>query len=107
MNFRLNNKCINLLKFCITFQLLAICVEPKLLNSPDFPEDVKKRAKIILGSCQGSSIGSYTDSAGLNAVRHQVADFIAKRDGIPSDFQNIYLTAGATPGIKSCIALMK
>ncbi|XP_030385648.1 alanine aminotransferase 2-like [Scaptodrosophila lebanonensis] len=88
-------------------QLLTLTLEPRLLDSPDYPEDVKKRARLILDSCYGHSVGSYTESAGLEVVRRQVAAFIERRDEcIPSDWQNIYLTAGATPGIKSILSLI-
>ncbi|BFG02807.1 alanine aminotransferase 1 [Drosophila madeirensis] len=93
----------------VTFlrQLLALTFEPRLLDSPDYPEDVKKRARAILANCQGHSVGSYTDSAGLEVVRRQVVDYIEKRDGgVPSDWQNIYLTGGASPGIKSILSLI-
>ncbi|KAI8125371.1 hypothetical protein FF38_05334 [Lucilia cuprina] len=93
----------------ITFlrQLLNLTFEPELLNSPQYPDDVKARAKTVLGSCQGGSVGSYTDSAGLEVVRKQVADFITQRDGVPCDWHNIFLTAGASPGIKSVLALIR
>lgn len=38
-------------------QVLALCVYPKLLSSPDFPEDVKRRAERILQACGGQSLG--------------------------------------------------
>lgn len=38
-------------------QVLALCVYPKLLSSPDFPEDVKRRAERILQACGGHSLG--------------------------------------------------
>ncbi|KAH8387619.1 hypothetical protein KR093_008190 [Drosophila rubida] len=88
-------------------QLLALTLEPRLLNSPDYPDDVKERACALLSSCQGGSMGAYTDSAGLEYVRRQVADFIKERDcGIESDYLNIYLTGGASPGIKSILSLL-
>lgn len=38
-------------------QVLALCVYPKLMSSPDFPEDVKRRAERILQACGGQSLG--------------------------------------------------
>ncbi|EDX01570.1 alanine aminotransferase 1 isoform X1 [Drosophila yakuba] len=88
-------------------QLMALTFETRLLDSPDYPEDVKKRACAILDGCQGQSVGSYTDSAGLEVVRRQVAQYIERRDGgIAADWQNIYLTAGASPGIKSILSMI-
>lgn len=39
------------------FQVLALCVYPNLLSSPDFPEDAKRRAERILQACGGHSLG--------------------------------------------------
>uniref|UniRef100_D3TLH4 alanine transaminase n=1 Tax=Glossina morsitans morsitans TaxID=37546 RepID=D3TLH4_GLOMM len=93
----------------ITFlrQLLNLTFAPELLNSPNYPDDVKARAKEVLNGCQGGSVGSYTDSAGLEVVRRQVANFIEKRDGLPCDWRTIFLTAGASPGIKSVLSLIR
>ncbi|KAM7346714.1 alanine aminotransferase 1 isoform 1-T2 [Cochliomyia hominivorax] len=93
----------------ITFlrQLLNLTFDPELINSPNYPDDVKAHAKEILAGCQGGSVGSYTDSAGLEVVRKQVAEFVSQRDGVPCDWHNIFLTAGASPGIKSVLALMR
>lgn len=38
-------------------QVLALCVHPDLLNSPDFPDDAKRRAERILQACGGHSLG--------------------------------------------------
>lgn len=82
-------------------------MEPRLLNSPDYADDVKQRACELLAGCQGGSMGSYTDSAGLEVVRRQVSDFITERDGgVPCDWHDIYLTGGASPGIKTILALV-
>ncbi|XP_074243406.1 alanine aminotransferase 1 isoform X3 [Saimiri boliviensis] len=44
----------------ITFlrQVLALCVNPDLLNSPNFPDDAKRRAERILQACGGHSLGA-------------------------------------------------
>ncbi|KAI4829929.1 hypothetical protein KUCAC02_001589 [Chaenocephalus aceratus] len=71
----------------ITFlrQVVALCCYPELLQSPSFPEDAKQRAQRIL---QGS-------------------EFITERDqGVPSDWNNIYLTTGASDGIMSILKLL-
>lgn len=92
----------------ITFirQVLALAVNPSLMDKVDYPEDVKDRAKQILCGCHGVSLGSYTDSTGIEVIRRQVAAYIEERDGgIPADFNDIVLTAGASPGIKSLLAM--
>jgi len=93
----------------ITFirQVLAIVTHPALLDSPDLPEDAKTRAKAILDGCKGGSVGSYSDSPGLEIIRRHVAEYIKQRDGgIESDWQKIILCAGASEGIRACLKLL-
>ena len=83
----------------VTFlrQILALVSYPELLNSNEFPEDAKSRARIILQGCKNGSAGSYSDSPGVEVIRRHVAEYIEKRDGgIKSDWQNIILCAGNT-----------
>lgn len=87
--------------------MLALCVDPSLFNHPDIPKDVKDRAQLCLDGCQGKSIGSYTDSAGIEVIRRQVADYITARDGIECSWENIFLSAGASPAIKSVLSMLK
>ncbi|XP_043603144.1 alanine aminotransferase 1 [Bombus pyrosoma] len=91
----------------ITFlrQVLTLTVSPSLLNDPSYPEDVKERAKTILCQCKGGSVGSYSESAGIEIIRKHVAQYIQDRDGIPSDYHNIILSNGASDGIKSFLKL--
>lgn len=45
--------------------------------------------------------GSYTDSPGLEYIRKHVAEYIQRRDGgIPCDWKDVVLCAGASDGIK-------
>ncbi|XP_052465676.1 alanine aminotransferase 2-like isoform X1 [Carassius gibelio] len=93
----------------ITFfrQVMALCTYPQLLDDNKFPEDTKSRARRILQSCGGNSIGAYTTSQGIDCVRHDVANYIQRRDGgIPSDPDNIYLTTGASDGIVTILKLL-
>jgi len=93
----------------ITFirQVLAIVTHPPLLDSPDLPDDAKTRAKAILDGCKGGSVGSYSDSPGLEIIRRHVAEYIKNRDGgIESDWQKIILCAGASEGIRACLKLL-
>ena len=83
----------------ITFirQVLAIVTHPPLLDSADFPDDAKSRAREILKGCKGGSVGSYSESPGLEIIRRHVAEYIKQRDGgIESDWQKIMLCAGAS-----------
>lgn len=89
----------------ITFlrQVLALSVLPELLDDPKYPEDAKSRARCLLGGCKNGSVGSYSESAGIEIIRKQVAEYITERDGgIPSNHNNIILSNGASDGIKVC-----
>ena len=92
----------------ITFvrQVLALCSYPDLLQTADFPADAKQRARKILSACENGSIGSYTDSRGLEEVRQDVARYITERDGHPSDSGDIFLSAGATEAVRGILTLL-
>ncbi|XP_008305774.1 alanine aminotransferase 2-like [Cynoglossus semilaevis] len=93
----------------ITFfrQVLAICSYPELLEDNSFPDDVKQRAKRILNACGGHSIGAYSASLGIECIRQDVARYIESRDGgIPSDPDNIFLSAGASDAIVTVLKLL-
>ncbi|XP_023522116.1 glutamate--glyoxylate aminotransferase 2-like isoform X2 [Cucurbita pepo subsp. pepo] len=83
-------------------QVVALCQAPFLLDDPNvgllFPADAIARAKSYLSLIPGG-LGAYSDSRGLPAIRKEVADFIGKRDGYPSDPELIYLTDGASKGV--------
>lgn len=88
-------------------QIMALCAYPDLMDSTRFPADVKNRAERILACCKGGSVGAYTDSTGLSVVKNDIADFIKNRDGgVPCNPDNIYLTTGASGGIKRVMSLL-
>nr|XP_027220818.1 alanine aminotransferase 1-like [Penaeus vannamei] len=92
----------------ITFlrQVVSICLMPSLLDDPNLPEDAKSRARHVLEGCKGGSLGSYSDSAGIEIIRRHVAEYIERRDGFPSCWENIVLCAGASEGIRGTMKLM-
>merc|ERR1712212_1150622 len=93
----------------ITFirQVMAIITHPPLLETDAFPEDAKSRARDILAGCRGGSVGSYSDSPGIEIIRRHVASYIKERDGgIESDWRHIMLCAGASEGIRAIMKLM-
>ncbi|XP_029646883.1 alanine aminotransferase 1 [Octopus sinensis] len=87
-------------------QVVTLCVFPDLMTEPNFPSDAKDRAQRILNDCGGKSVGAYSDSAGLMVVRKDIADFISKRDGQPASFENVYLSTGASDGIKTIMKML-
>ncbi|XP_050099144.1 alanine aminotransferase 1 [Anopheles aquasalis] len=94
----------------ITFirQVLGLVSYPPLFDDPNIPADAKQRARGILAGCKGGSVGSYSDSAGIEVIRRHVAEYIQRRDGgIEADWQNVILSAGASGGIKVLMALLR
>jgi len=94
----------------ITFyrQVAAGVTDPSLLKQGLYPGDVVQRANEYLEATNNAGTGAYTDSSGLLLVRQQVAAFLQKRDGFPADPKAIYLTTGASEGVKRAIsALLK
>src|SRR5262245_26657760 len=69
----------------ITFfrQVLALCECPSFMDNAalvaSLPSDVVARAKAYLSATGG--VGAYSNSAGVDLVRQEVAAFIACRDG--------------------------
>ncbi|XP_013419828.1 alanine aminotransferase 1 [Lingula anatina] len=88
-------------------QVIALCTYPALLVTTDlFPADAKERARRILNDCKGHSIGSYSDSAGVEVIRKDVATYISNRDGIPCDYNDVFLSTGASDAIKIIMKLL-
>lgn len=92
-------------------QILSLMEYPGLLEHEEvnnlYPKDIIERAK-DLHHLMPHGTGAYTQSAGVPFIRQAVADFIQKRDGIPTDERHIILTDGASKGVQaSLIALMK
>jgi alanine transaminase len=87
-------------------QILALIEYPPLLENQDvirhFPKDVIARAKYILKE-HSFGTGAYTQSAGIVFIRKAVADFIAKRDNIPTEWTRVILTDGASKGVHAVI----
>jgi len=47
-------------------------------------------------------VGSYSDSVGIDVARRDIAAYITQRDGgIPCDYNDVFLSTGASDGIKA------
>ncbi|CAN1313019.1 Glutamate--glyoxylate aminotransferase 2 [Linum perenne] len=83
-------------------KVVALCQAPFLLDDPNvgllFPADAIAKAKHYL-SLNSGGLGAYSDSRGIPGVRKEVADFLLRRDGYPSDPELIFLTDGASKGV--------
>lgn len=94
----------------ITFfrQVLSLLENPLLLehedvliNSLGYKSDVISRAKWLLS--QVGSVGAYSASAGVPAIKESIAKFLEKRDGFAADPAHIYLSAGASSGVNTLL----
>mmetsp|Transcript_10824 Transcript_10824/g.17474 ORF Transcript_10824/g.17474 Transcript_10824/m.17474 type:complete len:528 (-) Transcript_10824:16-1599(-) len=82
-------------------QILSIVMNPSILetHTDAFPEDVVKRAREFLAGMP--NLGAYTNTQGLPIVRKCIAEFIEARDGHPSDPEKIFVTNGASEGVRN------
>lgn len=93
----------------ITFirQVVSCAANPELLKSSDMPNDVKERVEEILSYCGGRSVGSYSDSFGVEIIRKHIAQYIQDRDqGVECDWRNVFLCNGASEGVKNMLSLI-
>jgi len=81
--------------------ILSIVVNPSIVSRATFPNDVLLRAKSYLNSIP--SVGAYSESQGLLSVRDEVAKFLERRDGYASSTDDIFLTNGASEGVRFCM----
>lgn len=70
-----------------------------------FPSDVTERARSLIKGLHGS-IGCYSESLGVDYVRKTIANFIKTRDKYDSKYEHIFLTNGASSGIKVIIGFL-
>jgi len=92
-------------------QVLSLLEYPELMNHSDavrnYPKDIVEKAKSILAK-HSPGTGAYSQSAGIPFIKQAVADFIHRRDGIPTKRDNVILTDGASKGVQmSLLALLR
>ncbi|KAG5192302.1 alanine transaminase [Tribonema minus] len=89
-------------------QVLSLCMYPQLLDTapPGLfdPEAVERARKYV--KCTSGGMGVYTNSQGMQSVREEVAAFIAQRDGHPARADRVFLTNGASEGVKLLMQCM-
>ncbi|KAK1771805.1 pyridoxal phosphate-dependent transferase [Phialemonium atrogriseum] len=97
----------------ITFfrQVLSLLENPKLLEHEDvllnqlgYKSDVLARAKWLLSKV--GSVGAYSASNGVPAIRQAVADFLERRDGFPANQADIYMSGGASAGVNTLLHII-
>jgi len=87
--------------------VLALCVNRELLEAAEqgslpaeiFPADVIARARQYVDAI--GSVGAYSDSQGVPIVRNEVATFLRERDGSDCDASDVFLTDGASAGVRT------
>ncbi|GBP08681.1 Alanine aminotransferase 1 [Eumeta japonica] len=60
----------------------------------------------VISLSRRGSVGAYSPSSGLAAVRDSVAAYIQRRDGAPAEPEHVYLGSGATDLIRAVLALL-
>jgi alanine transaminase len=90
-------------------QILCLVEYPALLDDPAtaarFPADVVRKVRDILRR-HPHGTGAYTQSSGIPFIRQAVAEFVARRDGIPADKEHIILTDGASKGVEAAVVAL-
>merc|ERR550532_3234318 len=90
-------------------QVLALCAAPCLMENPTvlatFPQDVVARARAYLKALDGG-LGAYQDSKGNPYICEEVCDFTRRRDGFLTSPDNIFLTNGASDGVRLLLQAM-
>jgi len=82
-------------------EVLSLMMNPDLEHRCQFSPDVLARAKRYMTSIP--TTGVYTQSQGILEVREDVAKFLEDRDGFPANISDIFLTNGASEGVKHCM----
>mmetsp|Transcript_12515 Transcript_12515/g.20988 ORF Transcript_12515/g.20988 Transcript_12515/m.20988 type:complete len:504 (+) Transcript_12515:128-1639(+) len=86
-------------------EVLALLTAPHLLSRADemvssglMSAEAVARAREY--QSKGASVGAYTDSAGFKFIRDEVCDMLEKRDGHRVDPGHVFLTNGASEGVR-------
>ena len=88
--------------FSFDRDVVSVVLNPKLMDSPSISKDAKDRAKVFLDAVHyPHAIGAYTASAGLMPSRLSIKKYIEERDGYPSNINDIFLTDGASDGVRT------
>lgn len=82
-------------------EVIAGLIYDPLLRTNAISHDAKARIEEFKRNIESPS-GAYTvNSKGWSHVRNKVAEFISNRDGVKADADKIYLTNGASEGVRT------
>eukprot|EP00826_Nyctotherus_ovalis_P049468 TRINITY_DN598_c0_g1_i3.p1 TRINITY_DN598_c0_g1~~TRINITY_DN598_c0_g1_i3.p1 ORF type:complete len:425 (-),score=169.64 TRINITY_DN598_c0_g1_i3:173-1447(-) len=94
-------------RFSFDRDVLSVIVNPKLMNSNEISKDARDRAQKFIKSVEyPDALGAYTASHGFTVTRESVKKYIEERDGVPTNINNIYLTDGASDGVRTIFNLL-
>jgi len=93
--------------FSFDRDVLSVMINPRLMACTDISRDARERANKFIKSVEyPDALGAYTASHGFAVTRESVKKYIEERDGYPTDINNIYLTDGASDGVKTIFTLL-
>jgi aspartate/methionine/tyrosine aminotransferase len=81
--------------------VLSLVMNPSLKDRVQFAPDVVAKAERYLAGIPG--MGAYSESQGILSVREDISKFLEQRDGYRSDPKDIFLTNGASEGVRVCM----
>ena len=89
-------------------QVAALVNCPWMLDEAHgIPADAVRRAKEMIAAIGHANMtGAYTGSLGYEWVRANLAEALERRDGVSAKPENIFLTDGASPGIKLILGML-
>ncbi|KAH8927683.1 putative alanine aminotransferase [Atractiella rhizophila] len=89
-------------------QIASLVEYPELIDHPlakeIYPEDALEKARSLLQEI--GNVGAYSHSKGVPAIRRRIAAFLERRDGVPADPEDIFLTTGASTGVADMLRLL-
>lgn len=79
---------------------------PDMMSSSHLTDDTRARIQLYQSKFS-SPLGAYTsDSRGFSYARERVANFISQRDGVTANADKIYMTNGASEGVRIAMRLI-
>jgi alanine transaminase len=93
--------------FSFDRDVLSVIINPKLVQSNQISKDAGDRATNFINSVEyPDALGAYTASHGFPVARESVKKYIEERDGYPANINDIYLTDGASDGVKTIFTIL-
>mmetsp|Transcript_6960 Transcript_6960/g.10487 ORF Transcript_6960/g.10487 Transcript_6960/m.10487 type:complete len:485 (-) Transcript_6960:73-1527(-) len=85
-------------------EVISCILNPAIMKLADMKSDVAEVAQEFLNGMP--SVGAYSNSQGLPVAREKIAKFIEKRDGHPANIDHLFITNGASEGVRYLMQAM-